>query len=476
MSGGAEVTIHHQPGHYPMTDTNFQAIKIAPAFARLPFVPLCAGFTDEELDRWSNYVDPGLEPEPAQEDDTPAFCAEGDPATPELTLFTNARGALTKQFTLDASGNLVKIDGGQMVAGAAMRIAVGDVRAFADLIGAISSDQALALGSMRADTPAQVTVATKKSLNGRTVPGTISRSREYLTFGEGRRGFCLGDFDRKGITAEVQNKLEQSGGFVAALGMIIPELKNTGYVVRASTSAGLFRTDTGLSFADSGGMHLYLQIKDVSDTKRFLETLHDRCWVAGFGWCWIGKAGQLLERSIIDHAVAMPEHLCFEGPPPLGPGLAQDKAARMPKVVNGTWLDTRTACPPLNAIEQSRLKELQTKAAFALNAERARVRTAWLQQRTEEIASCCGLTFQAAHRIAIKHADGVLLPAIELTFADPAIATVTVGEVLADPDKYVDEPLADPWEGPSYGRQTAKVLRRPDGSIFVNSFAHGGQT
>ena len=112
-----------------------------------------------------------------------------------------------------------------------------------------------------------------------------------MTFDESRRGFCLGDFDRKGITAEVQDKLDQSGGFVAALGTIIPELKNTGYVVRASTSAGLFRTDTGQRFADSGGIHLYLQIKDVSDSKRFLQTLHDRCWLMGLGWCAVDVAG-----------------------------------------------------------------------------------------------------------------------------------------------------------------------------------------
>jgi hypothetical protein len=234
-------------------------------------------------------------------------------------------------------------------------------------------------------------------------------------------------------------------------------LKNTGYVVRASTSAGLFRTDTGQRFADSGGTHLYLGIKDVSDSERFLKTLNDRCWLMGLGWYTISKAGTLLVRSIIDRAVATPEHLCFEGPPLLGPGLAQDKTARTPKVVNGNWLDTRAACPPLNAIEQSRLKELQTKAAFALNAECARVRTAWLKQRTTEIAASCCVTEQVARRIAIKHADGVLLPAVELTFADPAIGVVTVGDVLADPDKYVDEQLADPWEGPSYGQQTAKV-------------------
>jgi hypothetical protein len=398
-----------------------------------------------------------------------------DPATPELTLFTNARGALTKQFTLDADGKLVKTEGGQMVAGTAMRIAIDGVRALAELLGTVSSDQALALGSIRSGLPAQVTVTTKKALGGGAIPNTISRSREYLTFGQGRRGFCLVDFDRKGITPEVQDKLEQSGDFVAALGTVIPELKATGYVVRASTSAGLFRTDTGQRFDDSGGMHLYLGIEDVSDSERFLKTLHDRCWLAGLGWYWISAAGTLLARSIIDRAVATPEHLCFEGPPPLGPGLAQDKAARMPKAVDGNWLDTRAACPPLNANEQSRLKELQTKAAFALNTGCGRVRTAWLQQRTTEIATRCGITEQAARTIAIKHADGVLLPAIELTFANPAIGVVTVGDVLPDPDKYVDESLADPWEGPSYGRQTAKVLRRQDGSIFVNSYAHGGQ-
>jgi hypothetical protein len=402
--------------------------------------------------------------------------AAPDPATPELTLFVNAAGALTKQFKLDADGNLVKIEGGQMAAGTATRVAIANVQSLAELIGTMSSDQALALGSMRVDLPAQVIVTTKPVLNGRTFPGIISRSRDYLTFELEKRGFSLCDYDRKGITAEVEDKLAQSGGFVAALATVIPELTNTARVMRASTSAGLFRTDTGQRFADSGGIHLYLGVKDVSDSERFSKTLHDRCWLVGLGWYAISAAGTLLERSIVDRAVATPEHLCFEGPPPLGPGLAQDQAARSPEAVDGNWLDTRAVCPPLNALEQAQLKELQAKAAFALDAERVRVRTAWLAQRTTELATRCGITEQAARRIAIKHADGVLLPVVELTFANPAIGTVTVGDVLADPDKYIGEPLADPWEGPSYGRQTAKVLRRPDGSIFINSFAHGGQT
>ena len=45
--------------------------------------------------------------------------------------------------------------------------------------------------------------------------------------------------------------------------------------------------------------------------------------------------------------------------------------------------------------------------------------------------------------------------------------------MLADPDRYVDETLADPMEGVDYGRCKAKVLRGDDGTLFIHSFAHG---
>ena len=44
---------------------------------------------------------------------------------------------------------------------------------------------------------------------------------------------------------------------------------------------------------------------DGGDTERFLKTLHDRCWLAGLGWHLIGKAGQLLDRSIIDRDIVL---------------------------------------------------------------------------------------------------------------------------------------------------------------------------
>ena len=67
----------------------------------------------------------------------------------------------------------------------------------------------------------------------------------------------------------------------------------------------------------------------------------------------LGKAGQLLERSIVDRMVASPERLVFEGPPVLMPPVAQDAEARQPLVFDGEPLDTIAACPPLTIIEQS---------------------------------------------------------------------------------------------------------------------------
>ena len=45
--------------------------------------------------------------------------------------------------------------------------------------------------------------------------------------------------------------------------------------------------------------------------------------------------------------------------------------------------------------------------------------------------------------------------------------------MLADPERFEDETLADPLEGVSYGRCVAKVVLRADGTPWIHSFAHG---
>ena len=77
----------------------------------------------------------------------------------------------------------------------------------------------------------------------------------------------------------------------------------------------------------------------------------------------------------------------------------------------------------------------------------------------------------AQRQVRARH-RGILLPDVELDFDD--LGVVTVATVLADPDKFVGETLADPLEGIDYGRCKAKVMRAPDGALVIHSFAHGG--
>jgi putative DNA primase/helicase len=64
-----------------------------------------------------------------------------------------------------------------------------------------------------------------------------------------------------------------------------------------------------------------------------------------------------------------------------------------------------------------------------------------------------------------------------LPFADKELEGCTVGDVLADPERFEHRVLADPIEGVSYGRTTAMVmLRRSDGYPWIKSFAHGGMS
>jgi len=70
--------------------------------------------------------------------------------------------------------------------------------------------------------------------------------------------------------------------------------------------------------------------------------------------------------------------------------------------------------------------------------------------------------------------EGRLPPDFELEFDDPVIGMKTVAEVMAYINRYVEETLADPLEGPAYGSCKAMVMRSGAGGIFIHSFAHGG--
>jgi hypothetical protein len=239
-----------------------------------------------------------------------------------LTVFAKNGGPLTKRISLDETGFL-KSDGSAcvMAQGTARRFEFSGVEPLAALIEHLSSHEAIALGGLRRDLPDRVEITTKHKLNRALRPDVIARTADYLTYEPGRPALALLDHDIKGIPQPVRANIKAAGGLWQALLLACPALDGIAHVTRRSTSAGLYRTDTGEKFPEFGGLHVFLAVQDGCDVERFLKTLHLRCWLSGFGWMMVGAGGQLLERSIVDRVVGSPERLVFEGPPILTPPL-----------------------------------------------------------------------------------------------------------------------------------------------------------
>jgi hypothetical protein len=393
--------------------------------------------------------------------------------TIEITVFAKRNGPLTKRISLDTNGKPNSNGAACVMAhGTARRAPITDVHEFAALIGGFASNEALALGMLREGLPDQVRVVTKEELNGGD--NVIARTGADIVFA-GRPAFALFDYDQKAMPLNVAERVKQLGGFWNVLVTIVPALSGVARVIRTSTSAGLLRTDTGESIPGSGGAHGYILVKDGTDIPRFLDTLHARCWLAGFGWIMLGEAGQFLKRAIVDRSVGAPERLVFEGPPILVPPLAQDAEARRPMPIDGEALDTLEACPPLTKAQQKELNALYAAAEKRMAGEQARVRREYISKRAQQLIKD-GMSPEHARNVIESQCRGVLLPELALPFDDPELAGATVAAVLANPARFEGETLADPIEGPAYGHCKAKVMLRADGTPWINSYAHGGAT
>jgi hypothetical protein len=391
---------------------------------------------------------------------------------PQITLITklDTPALMSKRISLDGEGKL-KSDGSEcrMITGTAARVFAGTASALAQIITSSRSDQAIALGTLKPEFSDSVAVTIPNRLDNH--PGAITRSRSCIDYRPGVPAWCLIDFDTKGMPDEVKTKIEAAGGMWNALLTVAPELASAARVSRASTSSGLSRSDTGEPIAGSNGMHHYVLLADGGDVERFLKDLHDRCWLQGFGWHMIGGAGQLLDRSIVDRMVGFGERLCFEGAPVVVPPLEQDPAKRAPGASEGDVIDTARAVLRLTEYERHRVKEAKAASAKTLGKSAARVRNKHDKALAEKISTKSSMPVVTALRLVKARHRGVLFSDVELEFDD--LGVVTVGAVLADPDRFIGETLADPLEGVDYGRCKAMIMQGDDDALLIHSFAHG---
>ena len=129
-----------------------------------------------------------------------------------------------------------------MAHGTATRATAETAADLAKLIMACGADQAIALGTLREDLSHSAKVTTKANL--KESPGAITRTREYIDYRPGGPAWLLIDFDTKGMPPNVAASIEAAGGMWNALLSVAPGLERAARVSRASTSSGLYRSDT----------------------------------------------------------------------------------------------------------------------------------------------------------------------------------------------------------------------------------------
>ena len=401
-----------------------------------------------------------------------------------LSLITKeGRRPLSKRIYLDEMG-ILRSDGSPcaMARGHARRIKLNGSPSteLARHIGAMPEHQALVLGDLRAGLPDEVRLDVKRRAD--PAYGTVARDRSTFGYREGAPAFALIDHDRKGMPEKVQERLAAIGGVEAALASVLPMLGGIATISRASTSSGLVHSVTGEPLTTAGGLHHYLLVADGVDIPRFLNALHRRLWLAGFGWMMIGGAGQLLERSLIDRTVGAPERLVFEGAPQVVPPLVQDAAARRPVAREGLALETRSACPDLSPRETEAYAQALLAARQAAAGEARAIRERWVETTAMTIAAEQAIDLDVARRAVGARHDGILVASDVVHFDDEELGRVAVADILANPARYDGETLADPLEGRAYGTSKAKLFCSPPSTgsgardIVIHSFAHGGLT
>ena len=387
-----------------------------------------------------------------------------------LTVFCKDGGPLTKRLSADGSNALVS-DGSacRMSHGTAQAISVASMDEFADLIGRLDQTQAIALGTIvetSLDDEGRARIVRHAELAEAAGGATISRTLDFIKFPVGKPGLMLLDFDTKGMSPDVLGRV-QSEGFDAVLSEVSPNILSSSRLWRGSTSSGVRNVTTGEVFDKAGG-HLYLAVADAADIPRATKALHQRCWLAGFGHILVGRAGQLLERSIIDVAVGSPERLVFEGPPQVVPPLSQD--LRPCTVTSGRLLDSRAAFPDLSPSEMATFDNLVANAREDADVRAAPIRKEVDQIEIRKLRETGIPEADARQRVAARH-QGDLYPHVELHFDNAAPASVE--DVLLNPTTFDRETLADPME-PDTGRCRAKLYLNASGRIAIHTFARGG--
>lgn len=226
---------------------------------------------------------------------------------------------ISKRFSLDGEGMLVKGKGGNMRSGYAEALQITDLAELKTVIRGLNVTQALTFGVPKGSIAGtKLRVLTKGDVKGE--PGAIARSREFFEYPAERPGILLLDYDPPKHLAEAPEPFELRDMLIK----MAPALAQCDMLISASASSFIYKDD-GTELNGLRGMHIFVRVANASDIPAIGANIDACCWLNGLGHVEVSKSGAKLLRSLVDTTVWQPERLSFDAGADCGPGLYQHR-------------------------------------------------------------------------------------------------------------------------------------------------------
>jgi hypothetical protein len=384
--------------------------------------------------------------------------ATGAPSALPFTIFTASVPArLTKVLSLDASGTLYKESAANMLRGTAERASVCGLQALADLLEGLAPNQAASWGVC--ERPRADVVPEREASE---TPGAVSRTRRHFAYPAGP-GVLMLDHDGAPDGALDADTFRQR------LIEACPALADAPMLWRPSCSAGVWTPD-GRELSALTRHRLYIPVRDASRIPEAGRALVQLLWAAGHGWMEVGRAGQALERTLVDASVWQPERLDFCAPPVLGDGLQRPHAS--PRIFGDPLALFDLALIPHEAETHKQAQALKKTARQQLAGQCAAQRERWVATQAPALAKRRGITLDKA-RDVLQRASAQRVLMGDYVLMSEQGKPVAVGDILDQPDRWHNAQFADPLD-PDHDTRVAVVNLKSGQRPYLFTHRHGG--
>ena len=375
--------------------------------------------------------------------------------TIKFTKIVSSHGPLTKKLYLDADGTLRKKAAAQLYRGTYQIESISSLENFVIKLEAATPEVAFTYGLP--DQPSGLVVREEDLIANSLA---IARTRASFTWAAGP-GLLMIDDDSDLMVDD----------FAAFLWETVPILDGVEMIVRPSSSSNIFNTETNEWVRPGGNRRAYVVVSDARMIPEVGRLIEGYLWLARHGYYAVSKSGRLLRRCPADTSVWQPERLDFVGGAMCTAPLTQTCLAA--EFIEGklSMVDARSL-PKLSDGDNAKIREYERKARELVAEDRTRAKDTYLQSRTEELVKR-GIDPEIAKstlNAAIEHQ--VLSSDFTLTLRDGA--TVSVRQMLAEPDKYHGRRCHDPLE-PNYrdDPRVAYISLLNGSQPYIFSHAHG---